>query len=82
MTLDEAITDLSQRIKHASPEAVLKIQRRSSESASIRAYAPVSDEEAVKAATQELTLKLLIDDGIDVQVLVYDIATSLPKEEQ
>ena len=82
MTLDEAIVDLSQRIRQASPDSVLKIQRRSSESASIRAYAPADHEEAIKGATQEITLKLLIDEGIDVQVLVYDIATSLPKEEQ
>lgn len=82
MTLDDAIVDLSQRIKRASPEAVIKVQRRSNESAAIRAYAPADHEEAIKAATQDLTLSLLTGEGIDVQVLVYDIATSLPKEVQ
>lgn len=82
MTLDEAIADLSQRIKNVSPDAVLKVQRRSAEEAAIRAYAPADHEEAIRSATQERTLKLLTEDGLDVQVLVYDIATSLPKEQQ
>jgi hypothetical protein len=81
MTLDEAIDDLVSRIKGASPEAVIRIKRRSGEEASIRAYAPVDHEEAIKSATQEVTLKLLTEDGLDVQVLVYDIATSLPPSE-
>jgi hypothetical protein len=82
MTIDEAITDLTARIKGASPEAVIRIKRRSGEEASIRAYAPAEHEQAIKEATQERTLKLLTDEGLDVQVLVYDIATSLPPEQQ
>ncbi|MFO7167684.1 MAG: hypothetical protein DIU80_006605 [Chloroflexota bacterium] len=81
MTLDQAIADLTARIKGASPNAVVRVQRRSAEEAAIRAYAPAEDEEAIKSATQELTLKLLTDEGLDVQVLVYDIATSLPPEQ-
>jgi hypothetical protein len=81
MTLDEAIADLTARIKDASPDAVVRVQRRSAEEAAIRAYAPASHEEAIKAATQEITLNLLIGEGLDVQVLVYDIATSLPPSE-
>lgn len=82
MTLDEAIADLTARIKGASPAAVLRIQRRSAEEGAIRAYAPAEHEEAIKAATQETTLRLLTEEGIDVQVLVYDIATSLPPDQQ
>ncbi len=81
MTLDEAIADLTARIKNASPSAVVRVQRRSAEEAAVRAYAPADDEEAIKAATQETTLGLLINEGLDVQVLVYDIATSLPPSE-
>ena len=81
MTVDEAITDLTGRIKKASPEAVIRVKRRSSEEASIRVYAPVDHEEAIKAATREVTLNLLTSEGLDVQVLVYDIATSLPPAE-
>lgn len=81
MTLDEAIADLTARIKAASSDAVVRVQRRSAEEAAIRAYAPADHEEAIKAATQEVTLNLLIGEGLDVQVLVYDIATSLPPSE-
>ena len=81
MTLDEAISDLTARINDASPNAVVRVQRRSAEEAAIRAYAPADDESAIKAATQDVTLKLLIEEGLDVQVLVYDAATSLPPAE-
>jgi hypothetical protein len=81
MTVDDAIADLTARIKEASPDAVIKIKRRSDEEASIRVYAPADHEAAIKAATQEVTLSLLTNEGLDVQVLVYDIATSLPQGE-
>ncbi|NOK62218.1 MAG: hypothetical protein GFH27_549327n48 [Chloroflexi bacterium AL-W] len=80
MTLDEAITDLTNRIKEVSPDVVIRVQRRSDDGAAIRAYAPAQDEGTIKSATQERTLNLLVEEGIDVQVLVYDIATSLPSD--
>jgi len=82
MTLDEVIADLTARITDASPAAVVRVSRRSDVEASIRAYAPVEDETAIKAATQDVTLSVLTNDGLDVQVLVYDIATSLPPSEE
>lgn len=81
MTVDDAIADLIGRIKDASSDAVIRVKRRSSEEASIRVYAPVAHEGAIRAATQEITLNLLTSEGLDVQVLVYDIATSLPPAE-
>ena len=81
MTIDDAIADLSARIRDASPEAVIRVKRRSAEEASIRVYAPDEHEAAIKAATHEQTLSLLTNDDLDVQVLVYDIATSLPPEQ-
>jgi hypothetical protein len=81
MTLDEAIGELSRRISAASPGAVVRVTTVSAEEATVRAYAPAGDEAAIKAATQDLTLQLLMGDGLDVQVLVYDIATSLPPED-
>ncbi|MBK9941714.1 MAG: hypothetical protein U0Z44_11340 [Kouleothrix sp.] len=81
MTVDEAIADLTAQINAASSAAVIRVKRRSAEEASIRVYAPADDEAAVKAATQEQTLRLLTEEGLDVQVLVYDIATSLPPEQ-
>ena len=81
MSLEVAIDELVRQISAASPSAVIRVTRVSDEEASLRAYAPASDEAAIKAATQEYTLQLLIGEGLDVQVLVYDIATSLPPEE-
>ncbi len=81
MTIDDSIADLTERIKTASPAAVVRVQRRSGEDATIRVYARAEDESAIKSATQEITLSLLSNDGLDVQVLVYDIATSLPPNE-
>lgn len=81
MTLNEAIADLTARITGVSPDVVIRVQRRSAEEAAIRAYAPAEHEEAIKGATQEVTLSLLTGEGLDVQVLVYDIATSLPPAE-
>jgi hypothetical protein len=81
MTIDDAISDLTSRIKDASPEAVIRVKRRSNEEATIRVYAATDHENLIKAATQEVTLSLLTGEGLDVQVLVYDIATSLPQEQ-
>jgi hypothetical protein len=81
MTIDDAIAELSERIRNVSPQAVIRVKRRSDEEASIRAYAPAADENALRDATQEITLNLLIAEGLDVQVLVYDIHTSLPPAE-
>jgi len=80
MTIDDAIADLTARIREASPDAVVRVKRRSGEEAAIRVYAPADHEDMIKSATQEQTLSLLIGEGLDVQVLVYDIATSLPPE--
>lgn len=82
MTIDEAIADLTARIKELSPGAVVRVQRRSAEEAAIRAYAPAAHEAAIKDATRDSTLALLTEEGLDVQVLVYDIATSLPPDQQ
>ncbi|MEI8166774.1 MAG: hypothetical protein WCG26_10355 [Chloroflexales bacterium] len=80
MTLEEAIAEISGRVITACPDAVLRIVHASDEEASIRAYAHVGAEAAIKAATNDYTIELLTGEGLDVQVLVYDIATSLPPE--
>jgi hypothetical protein len=81
MTLDQAIAELTRRISAASSGSVVRITRVSDEEASIRAYAPTTDEGAIKDATHDLTFQLLTGEGLDVQVLVYDIATSLPPDQ-
>ncbi|MCG8349636.1 MAG: hypothetical protein MI924_17875 [Chloroflexales bacterium] len=81
MTLEEAITELKGRITAVCPSAVIRVMRASAEEASIRAYAPADQENAVKDATRDRTIQMLTDEGLDVQVFVYDITTSLPPEE-
>ncbi len=81
MEIDAAIAELQKRIKTASPNAVVRVRKRSQEEASIRAYAPAADESAIKAATSDMTLSLLTEHDLDVQVLVYDITTSLPPDQ-
>ena len=58
MSIDEAITDLTERVKGACPEAVIRVKKRSAEEATMRVYAPADREEAIKAATQDITLSL------------------------
>ncbi len=82
MTLDEAIEDIRTRIVEVSPSAVIRVMRVSDEEASIRAYAPADDEAPIKNATRDHTFNMLTHDGLDVQVIFYDIATSLPPEEE
>jgi hypothetical protein len=81
MTIDDAIADLTARIKDASSEAIIRVKRRSDDEATIRVYAPAEQESTIKEATQDITLSLLTGEGLDVQVLVYDVATSLPPEQ-
>ena len=81
MSIDDAIADLTERVKGAYGEAVIRVKKRSAEEATMRVYAPADREEAIKTATQDITLSLLTGEGLDVQVLVYDIATSLPPEQ-
>ena len=80
MTIDEAIADLTQRVLDVAPDAVVRIARRSDTEAAMRVYALADLGPAIRAATSDITLLLLTGDGIDVQVLVYDVATSVPPE--
>ncbi|HEY1016552.1 MAG TPA: hypothetical protein VGE07_27825 [Herpetosiphonaceae bacterium] len=81
MTIDEALADLSSKIKSVAPEAVLRTKKRNAEEGTIRAYVKADLESAVREAVQERSLELLTKNDLDVQVLVYDIETSLPPEE-
>jgi hypothetical protein len=49
--------------------------------AAIRADAPADSVAAISEATREVTSGLLINDGLDVRMLVYDIATLFPPDE-
>ncbi len=80
MTLDEAIDDLKSRVIAVCPDAVIRVMHVSDDEASIRAYAPADKETPIKDATRDRTIELF-GDGLDIQVIFYDIATSLPPDE-
>lgn len=80
MTLDEAIKDVTTRIAAIAPDAVIRVMRASAEEARVRVYTNPDLEAAIKAATNDETMQLLLHEGLDVQVMVYDISTSLPPE--
>ena len=81
MTLDDALNEMTTLIRSVSPEAVLRTTRRGSDELAIRAYVPAEDEDAIREATRPRSIELLTSEGLDVQILTYDITTSLPPEE-
>ena len=81
MSVEDAIAELKQKVTAVSPGAEVRSKRRSAEEAILRVYAPADDAEKIKDAVRDRTMALLNTDGLDVQVLVYDIATDLPPAE-
>ncbi|MBP8252095.1 MAG: hypothetical protein KAX40_06995 [Herpetosiphon sp.] len=81
MTLDQALEEMSKLIHGVSPDAVLRSKKRGADELAIRVYAPAEHEDAIRDATRERSLQLLTEEGLDVQILTYDITTSLPPEE-
>ena len=73
MPIDEAIERIQATIQSASPGAETRVVKITDEEARISVYAPAGEMQAVKDATFQPMLDLLID-GLDVQVFVYDKA--------
>jgi hypothetical protein len=72
MTLDEAVTQMTETIKAASGSAEVKTVRISAEEARLSVYAPAGDMQKIKDAVFQPALDLLNKDGLDLQVFVYD----------
>lgn len=72
MSLDEAIQQMTDKIKAACPGAEIKSVKMSEEEARLSVYAPASDIQAIKDATFMPAIELLNSDGLDIQVFVYD----------
>ena len=72
MSLDEAIQQMSDRIKAACAQAEIKIVKMSDEEARLSVYAPAADIQKIKDATFQPAIDLLNSDGLDIQVFVYD----------
>ena len=72
MSLDEAIQQMSAKIKAASPGAEIKSVKMSDEEARLSVYAPAGDIQNIKDATFMPAIELLNGEGLDIQVFVYD----------
>jgi hypothetical protein len=72
MSIDDAIQKMTDLIKSASPSAEIKSAKMSDEEARLSVYAPADDMQKIKDATFMPAMDMLNDDGVDVQVFVYD----------
>ncbi|HLO29463.1 MAG TPA: hypothetical protein VK249_10030 [Anaerolineales bacterium] len=72
MSLDEAIQQMSDKIRAACPGVEIKTVKMSDEEARLSVYAPAGDMQKIKDVTFQPAIDLLNSDGLDIQVFVYD----------
>lgn len=72
MSLDDAIKRMTDVIKAASAGAEIKTVKMSDEEARLSVYAPAGDMQKIKDATFKPAIDLLNNEGMDIQVFVYD----------
>jgi hypothetical protein len=72
MTLDDAINQIQSKISAACPSAEIRTVKMSDEEARLSVYAPAGDMQKIKDATFQPAIDLLNNEGMDVQVFVYD----------
>ena len=72
MSLDDAIKQMTEKIKAACGGAEVKTVKMSDEEARLSVYAPAGDIQRIKDATFQPAIDLLNSDGLDIQVFVYD----------
>jgi len=72
MTIDDAIKQMTEKIKAACASAEVKAVKMSEEEARLSVYAPAGEMQKIKDATFQPAIDLLNKEGMDVQVFVYD----------
>ena len=72
MSIDDAIQKMTDLIKAACASAEIKAAKMSDEEARLSVYAPAGDIQNIKDATFMPAMDLLNNEGMDVQVFVYD----------
>jgi len=72
MSLDDAIQQMTDKIKAACGSAEIKSVKMSDEEARLSVYAPAGDMQKIKDATFQPAIDMLNTDGLDIQVFVYD----------
>jgi len=72
MSIDDAIQKMTNLIKDACGSAEIKSAKMSDEEARLSVYAPAGDIQKIKDATFMPAMDMLNNDGMDVQVFMYD----------
>ena len=72
MSLEDAIKQMSDKIRAVCGSAEIRTVKTSREEARWSVFAPAADTQKVKDATFQPALDLLNSDGLDIQVFVYD----------
>jgi len=72
MSLDDAIKKMSDVIESVSESAEIKTVKMSDEEARLSVYATAADIQGIKDATFKPAIDMLNNDGLDIQVFVYD----------
>ena len=72
MMLDDAIKDMQAKISAACAAAQMKVVKMSDEEARITVLAPAADMQKIKDVTFQPAIDFLNNDGLDIQVFVYD----------
>jgi len=69
------------RANSASAAAVFRIKKMSDEEARISVYTAADHLQAITDATRDMVIQSLSNEGLDIQVFAYDIATTTPPPE-
>ena len=72
MSIEDAIKQMTDTIKAVCAGAEVKVAKMSDEEARLSVYAPAGDMQAIKDASFMPAMDLLNNDGMDVQVFVYE----------
>ncbi len=72
MNIDDAIQQMTDKIKAACASAEVKAVKMSDEEARLSVYAPAGDIQKIKDATFQPAIDMLNKDGLDIQVFVYE----------
>jgi hypothetical protein len=72
MSIDDAVQKMTDLIKAACASAEIKAAKMSDEEARLSVYAPAGEMQKIKDATFMPAMDMLNNDGMDVQVFVYD----------
>lgn len=72
MSIEDAIRDMQSKISAASAGVEMRVVKISEQEARITVRAPLAEMQKIKDATFQPAIDYLNQQGIDVQVFVYD----------